>query len=105
MFVWVFHRVSGVILLLLMALKFLTGFGLQKQLGDSTQVVEFWRAIHASKILDLILLFFFTFHSMYGLRTILYDLGIKKEKELFWGATILGALIFVVLGLRFYLHS
>jgi succinate dehydrogenase/fumarate reductase cytochrome b subunit len=103
MFVWVFHRVSGVLLILLLALKFVTGFALDKQFGQNS--IETFRSLHNNVILDLPLLFLFIFHSVYGLRTILFDLGIKKEKELFWGATIVGAALFVVLGFRFYLHA
>lgn len=103
MFTWVFHRVSGVLLILFLALKFITGFALNKQFGQGS--IETFRSLHNNVIFDLPLLFLFIFHSAYGLKTILFDLGIRKEKELFWGATIVGAILFVVLGFMFYLHA
>ena len=103
MFVWVFHRVSGVLLIVLLGLKFFSGFGLGEHFGP--EAVESFRTLHNTKVLELLLLFLFVFHSAYGIRTILFDLGVKKEKQLFWGATIVGAVVFVVLGLMFYFNS
>jgi len=103
MFVWVCHRISGILLIILMGLKFFTGFGLDQQFGQ--QAIETARPWHNNMVLDLILLFLFIFHSAYGIRTILFDMGIKKEKELFWGATLAAAALFSVIAFRFYLHA
>lgn len=102
MFVWVFHRISGVVLILLIGFKFLTGFGIDKHFGQES--VEFWRALHNNTFINILLLFLFIYHSLYGLRTIIFDLGYKKEKELFWGFSTLGLILFIVLCLRFYLR-
>lgn len=101
MFVWLFHRISGVILILLIAFKFLTGFGIDKHFGQES--VEFWRALHNNTPSNIILLFLFIYHSLYGLRTIIFDLGYKKEKELFWVFSILGLVLFIFISLYFYL--
>jgi succinate dehydrogenase/fumarate reductase cytochrome b subunit len=101
MFVWVFHRISGILLIIFIGMKFFTGFGLDKQFGQAK--VEFFRPIHNNHPLDLILLFLFLFHSLYGMRTIIYDLGVKKERLLFWCATLTGLLLFFVIGFRFYI--
>lgn len=101
MFVWVFHRISGAILILLIGFKFLTGFGIDKHFGQES--VEFWRTLHNYTPLNILLLFLFIYHSLYGLRTIIFDLGCKREKELFWGFSFLGLVLFVAVTLYFYL--
>lgn len=98
-----FHRVSGVLLILLLSLKFVTGFGLSEHFGQDA--IETSRGLHSNIVLDLLLLFLFIFHTAYGIRTIVFDLGVRKEKQLFWGATIIGAVLFVVLALNFYLNT
>jgi succinate dehydrogenase/fumarate reductase cytochrome b subunit len=49
-------------------------------------------ALHVNPLTDVLLIIVAVFHAFYGLRTILYDLGIKKEKALFWIFTILATL-------------
>jgi len=48
-------------------------------------------------VLDILILILFTFHSLYGLRTIVVDLGYRKEKRLVWAANVAGAVISVLL--------
>ncbi|MBN2371435.1 MAG: hypothetical protein JXO72_13210 [Vicinamibacteria bacterium] len=93
MFVWIFHRVSGVILIVLMGIKITTGFGILGRFGAGA--IEAMRSLHREPALDLPLLFLFIYHALYGLRTILIDMGLKKERPLFWISTILGALLFI----------
>jgi succinate dehydrogenase/fumarate reductase cytochrome b subunit len=40
------------------------------------------------------MVFLFVFHALYGVRTILIDAGLKREKLLFWVCTILGLVLF-----------
>jgi len=42
-----------------------------------------------------VMVFLFIYHSLYGLRTCLVDLGVKKEKELFWGLSAIGLVVYV----------
>ena len=93
MFIWLFHRISGVILLILFSIKILTSYFL-----FTADIKPDWAlSLHRHPILDILILIFFTFHSLYGLRTIAIDLGYRREKQLFWVANIAGILISVVL--------
>lgn len=86
MFIWIFHRVSGLLLILLLGIKFLTSFFLmtQKQKPDWALV------LHTNAFSDTLLIVLVVYHALYGLRTILIDLGLKKEKQLFWIFSVLG---------------
>ena len=91
MFSYYFIRLSGPLLLILVGLKILSGYSLVGRIQSS------WLSnLHINKTLDLLLLFVFIFHALYGLRLFLIDLGmVKHEKILFWAFTILSAALFV----------
>ncbi len=93
MFVWVFHRISGVLLIFLLSLQLLTGF-FQSSLSNS-ETVKALAGLHDHAILVSLLAFLIIFHALYGLRTILMDLGVRRERLLFWIATTLGVVLFV----------
>jgi succinate dehydrogenase/fumarate reductase cytochrome b subunit len=40
-------------------------------------------SLHRQPVIDTLILVLFTFHSIYGIRTIIMDLGYKNEKMLF----------------------
>jgi succinate dehydrogenase/fumarate reductase cytochrome b subunit len=89
MFVWIFHRVSGLVLIALIATKIITGFALDGRWGDS--LATSCTLAHKSPFVDMPLLFLFALHSMYGIRTIVVDLGARRrEKLLFWAASAAG---------------
>ena len=91
MFVWVFHRISGLLLIVLLSIQLLTGFF---QAGESSS--ELAMTLHSHAVLNCLIVFFFVFHSLYGIRTILMDLGLGREKLFFWSANVLGLVIFAV---------
>jgi succinate dehydrogenase/fumarate reductase cytochrome b subunit len=87
MFPYYFLRFSGPLLLILVGLKILSGYALVGRINE-----VFWLStLHENRILDLLLLFVFIFHALYGLRLFLIDLGMKQERLLFWAFTIMGS--------------
>jgi succinate dehydrogenase/fumarate reductase cytochrome b subunit len=93
MFIWLFHRISGVTLIVLFGIKILTSFFL----FTKDQKPDWALSLHRHPVLDILILLLFTFHSLYGLRTVAIDLGYRKEKLLFWVANVAAALISVAL--------
>jgi succinate dehydrogenase/fumarate reductase cytochrome b subunit len=99
MFPYYFIRFSGPLLLLLLALKILSGYALVGGIESGPWLV----GLHQNRTLDLALLFLLIFHAFYGLRLFLIDLGlVKRETLLFWGFTGLSILAFVFSYLYFF---
>ena len=94
MFVWVFHRVSGIALIFLMGFQICTGF--IQQATDDASWDKTLQVLHTQGILTCLIVFLFIFHSAYGVRTVLLDMGVTQEKPLFWGATGVASVLFVV---------
>jgi succinate dehydrogenase/fumarate reductase cytochrome b subunit len=72
MFVWIFHRLSGLLLILLLGLK-----------------PDWALVLHTNPLSDTLIIVLIVFHAFYGLRTVIIDLGLQKEKLLFWIFTLL----------------
>ncbi|OPY75475.1 MAG: Succinate dehydrogenase/Fumarate reductase transmembrane subunit [Syntrophorhabdus sp. PtaU1.Bin050] len=89
MFIWLFHRISGVALIVLIGIKILTSFFLLAR----DKKPDWALSLHRQPVLDVMILVLFTFHSIYGLRTIIIDLGCRREKSLFWWSNAVAALI------------
>jgi len=88
MFVWVFHRISGLLLILLLGVKFLTSFFLMTK----GQKPDWALLLHTNPLSDTIIIVAGVFHAFYGLRTVISDMGVKKEKLLFWIFTLLASI-------------
>jgi succinate dehydrogenase/fumarate reductase cytochrome b subunit len=59
--------------------------------------------LHQNRTLDVLLLFVFIFHALYGLRLFLIDLGmVKREKLLFWAFTIISTGLFILAYIYFF---
>jgi succinate dehydrogenase hydrophobic anchor subunit len=98
MFVWVFHRVSGLLLIVLLGIKFFTSFFLMTK----DQKPDWAIVLHANKLTDALLIILVVFHALYGLRTVIMDMGARREKLLFWVFTTLGFVLSAgLLGLYF----
>ena len=94
MFIWLVHRISGVILIVLMVIKIITGYGILGHFGYEN--IEPLRKLHNNAFMNVPLLLLFIYHGIYGFRTILIDLGLRREKLLFWCSNILGFILFVL---------
>jgi len=93
MFVWVFHRISGIVLIVLLAVKFLTAYFLMTK----GQKPDWALVLHTNPLTDTLLIISGVYHAFYGLRTIILDLGLRKEKLLFRLFTLLGAAVSALL--------
>ena len=94
MFVWVFHRISGALLIGLLSFQLFTGFF--QASSSNLEAVTTIAALHRHTLLNCLLVFCVIFHGLYGVRTIVLDFGVKKERLLFWICTILGSILFAV---------
>ena len=93
MFVWLFHRISGVLLVVLLGAQLVTGF--YQSSSSSTELTKSMASLHKHAGLSCLLVFVATFHALYGLRTILLDFGVRRERLVFWVCTAVGAILFV----------
>ena len=98
MFIWVFHRVTGLLLIGLLAVKFLTSFFLMTK----AQKPDWALLLHTNPLTDTFLIVAGVYHAFYGLRTVIIDLGVRKEKALFWIFTSLGTLVTAALLILYY---
>jgi len=102
MFIWIIHRISGLILIALMAIKIITGYGILGHLGYEN--IETMRKFHRNPFfVDIPIFLLFIYHAIYGLRTALIDLGLRREKLLFWVSNILGFILFIVVVYIFFI--
>jgi len=101
MFIWLFHRISGVILIVLFSIKIFTSFFL----FTKDKKPDWALSLHRQPVLDVLILILFTFHSLYGLRTIAIDLGYRKEKQLFWIANVAASVISAALIILYFRFS
>lgn len=93
MFVWLLHRISGLLLILLLGLKLFTSYFLMTP-GEKP---DWALTLHVNTLTDILLTVLIVFHAFYGLRTVVYDLGLKKERLLFWSSTTLATVVSVLL--------
>lgn len=101
MFVWIFHRLSGLLLILLLGVKFFTSFFLMTK----GQKPDWALVLHTNPLIDTFLIVAGVYHACYGLRTVIIDLGVRKEKLLFWVFTGLGTALTLALLILYYTRN
>ncbi len=62
-------------------------------------------SLHRQPVLDVLILILFTFHSVYGLRTIVMDFGCQMRKRLFWLSNTVASIISIVLIYLYFVMS
>jgi len=101
MFVWVFHRITGLLLIVLLSFKLLTSFFLMTK----QQKPDWALVLHTNPLIDTLLIISVVFHAFYGLRTVIIDAGVRKEKLLFWIFTLLGVGVTTFLLIIYYTRN
>ena len=82
---WFIHRISGLMMIGLFAVKFITAFYLLPDEKPSWAVF-----LHRYPAIDISLIFLVSLHTCFGLKNILFEIGLRKEKLLTYTATIVG---------------
>ena len=91
MITWLIHRISGLLMIGLFALKFVTAFYL---LPDDKPAWALF--LHRHPAVDISLIFLISLHTCFGLKNILFELGLRREKLLVYGATSVGLLLSII---------
>jgi len=74
---WLVHRITGLLLVVLFGVKFLSGFLLLPEAKPSWALF-----LHRQPVLDITLILLFCLHTCFGLKTILFEIGFRREKLL-----------------------
>jgi succinate dehydrogenase hydrophobic anchor subunit len=88
-------------LILLLGFKVLTAFFLMTK----GQKPDWALVLHTNPFIDTLLIISVVYHALYGLRTIIIDLGLRKEKLLFWIFTGLGFVLSALLLIVYYTRN
>jgi hypothetical protein len=83
MFVWIFHRVSGVLLILLVGWKIFSGYACSDTWSQFD--ARIWIPLHKIIWVDLLLLGLFIYHSLYGLPTAVHPQRSPADRSVLSG--------------------
>lgn len=100
-FINTFHKWSGLLLILFIALKILSGYavyGMPSIFSRSTG-----GAIHFARWVDIPLLFLFIYHAVYGVLKVFTKFNTRNKPVVFWLTTLVATFLFVILVLFVYL--
>ncbi len=92
---WIFHRLSGLALILYLVLHIWVIHNLDNPAGFNKVMAFLNEPIF--KLLELGLWGVIIYHAINGLRIILVDFfgGSKNQKKLFWGVVVIGIIVFI----------
>jgi succinate dehydrogenase/fumarate reductase cytochrome b subunit len=89
-----FHRWSGLLLILLVGAKLLSGFRLAGVIPFPAETAA--NRLHFSRWVDIPLVFCFVFHSTYGILKVLMSGGVKKKGRAFVIANAVALAVFAL---------
>ncbi len=101
MFIWLFHRISGLALIVLFGTKIATSFFLYTKDAKPDWALS----LHRNPLVDVLILVLFSFHSIYGLRNILIDVGYRNEKRLFVFSNLAAVIVSLILLYMYFTFS
>ena len=102
-FVWVFHRISGILLIFLLLLQLLSGFFQAAAASSNSEWIWKIADLHNQQALNCLLLLLVIFHGMYGIRMSLMDVGRRRGRLLFWVCTAVGVVLYVAFLIAFFM--
>ena len=85
------NRISGLVMSILIGTKLISGLYLLPE-----EKPEWAMSLHRQTVLDIMLIFLLCLHACFGLKTILFEIGLFKEKVLAYAATILSLVLAVI---------
>jgi succinate dehydrogenase cytochrome b subunit len=101
---WIFHRLSGLALILYLVLHIWVIHNLDNPAGFN-KVMAFLNE-PVFKLLELGLWGVIVYHAINGMRVIFVDFfrGSKVQKQMFWGTVVLGIIVFMAGAIPFVGH-
>jgi len=100
-FINAFHRWSGLLLIIFMALKILSGYSAAGLLPVFS--IRTGSMIHYAIWVDIPLLFLFLYHAVYGILKIVTKFNTRNKPSVFWLTTLVATFLFVVFVVLIYL--
>ncbi len=88
---WLVNRISGLVMIILLGTKLVSGLFL---LGEEDP--EWALTLHRQAVLDIMLIFLLCLHACFGLKTILFEIGLFREKVLAYSATVISLILSVI---------
>ena len=101
MFVWITHRITGLVLFVTISFKIFTAFFMMTKQAKPDWAI----LLHTNPVIDTLLIVAAVFHGLYGIRTVIIDLGIRKEKPFFWIFSSIGVLLSAALIILYYTRN
>ncbi len=88
---WLVNRISGLLMIILLGTKLVSGLFLLPE-----EDPEWAMTLHRQVVLDIMLIFLLCLHACFGLKTILFEIGLFKEKVLGYAATVISLILSVI---------